>query len=230
VTVEEYGPLELLHRLQYWLLLAAAGALAVTAWRRRLAQRDAPTAPTPHLMIVAAMMSVALAMMLLLYTLTNWAEHRVLSAFLLCGALLSVAAPGRMPLVLAGALVASNVLTASTFLRSFEQSRRDHFIWDRRGVYTLEDALAGNVSYRADQPRWCNTLLTSQFPPYLIAVPPGIGLSVVREPDQLRLPPRSRYLLLDEPAQVELKDATHITPIAELPYGTLYYNLDADCD
>ena len=57
-------------------------------------------------------MAVALAAMLLLYQFTNYAEHRVLSAFLLFGALLCVAAPGRIgPLLVAG-LVLSNVVSA----------------------------------------------------------------------------------------------------------------------
>jgi hypothetical protein len=228
VMIEEYAPLEVLHRAQYWGFLVLAFVLAILACRRARTWREAPAS---HLLVTTVVMSAAMALMLLLYTLTNWAEHRVLSAFLLFGALLCVAAPGRAPLLLACALIVSNLVTTRTFLESFRDGRRDHFVWDRRGVYELTDALAGHVAYQPRESRWCNTLLTSQYPPYLIAVPAGIGLSVVREPDQLDLPLRSRYLLLDEPSFGLFKAPLHVSPpLATLPYGTLYLNLDAQCE
>jgi len=222
VNVAEYHPLELLHRLQYWGVLVAATVLAVRAVRRDDARESAT-----HLTLVVGVMSTALALMLLLYTLTNWAEQRVLSAFLLFGALLLVAARTRAPLVLAAALVVSNLATSGVFLRGFDDSRREQFVWDRRGVYALQDALSGRVVYRQDQSRWCNTLLASQYPPYLIAVPAGIGISVVREPDQMHLPPRSHYLLLD--SLTDFRGALRLEAMATLPYGTLYRNLDSGC-
>jgi hypothetical protein len=153
----------------------------------------------------------------------------VLSAFLLFGVLLTLAAPGRAPLLLVAALIVSNVATAGTFRRVFEAKRQDQFIWDRRGVYALEDALAGHLTYRRDQGRWCNTLLTAQTPPYLIAVPAGIGISVVREPDQMSTP-RSHYLLLDPAAVDDFRGPVRTRPLATLPYGTLYENLDSGCN
>jgi hypothetical protein len=71
---------------------------------------------------------------------------------------------------------------------------------------------------------------TAQYPPYLIAVPAGIGLSVVREPDRVAMPPRSRYLLLDQPALAEFTAPLNVKALVTLPYGTLYENLDARCE
>ncbi len=176
-------------------------------------------------------MFTILGLMLVLYSLTNWAEHRVLSAFLLFGALLTLAAPGRAPLVLVAALIVSNVATAGTFVRVFEAKRQEQFIWDHRGVNVLQETLEANrVVYRKDQSRWCNTLLTAQEPPHLIAVPAGIGISVVRESDQMSMPPRSRYLLLDESALAHFQRPVRVQPLATLPYGTLYLNLESGCD
>jgi hypothetical protein len=226
-TFGEYDALEVVHRLQYWCFLVATIGLAVRAAWRESAWRSGPTM---HLMVAAVSMGAALGLMLLLYTFTNWAEHRVLSAFLLFGALVSLAAPGRAPVLLVAALVLSNVASTGTFLRVFEAKRQEQFVWDRRGVHALQEALAGRVVYRHDQPRWCNTLLTAQEPPYLIAVPAGVGISVVREPDQLKLPPRSRYLLLDAPALADFRAPIRIQALTTLPYGTLYLNLDSECD
>ena len=228
VTFSEYDDLEILHRVQYWGFLVASLALAAVLWWRRSRWRAGPLA---HLAVSATSMFTILGLMLVLYSLTNWAEHRVLSAFLLFGALLTLAAPGRAPLLLVAALIASNVATAGTFRRVFEAKRQEQFIWDHRGVNALQETLEANrVAYRQDQSRWCNTLLTAQEPPHLIAVPAGIGISVVRESDQLSMPPRSRYLLLDESALAHFQRPVKVQPLATLPYGTLYLNLESGCD
>lgn len=225
-TTGEYDVLEILHRVQYWLFLAAGIVLAVHARWRQASWRSVPA---QHLAVAVAAMGAAITLMLLLYTLTNWAEHRVLSAFLVFGVLVTLAAPGRVPVLLVAALIASNVATAATFRRVFEAKRQEQYIWDRRGVLDLEEALAGRVIYRAGEPRWCNTLLTAQEPPYLIAVPAGVGISVVREPDQMPHTPHSRYLLVDESTLGNFQRPPRVDKLAMLPYGNLYLNRDADC-
>lgn len=223
----DYEALELLHRAQYWAwLVASFVVIASGAWRWRTSRTSSPSL---HLVVGAGALAGAVVLLFLLYTLTNWAEHRILSAFLLFAALLCVAAPGRAPLAITLALVVSNILMTSTFVSGFEHARRDNFIWDRRGVSELSDALADRVIYRADASRWCNTLLTAQYPPFLIAVPAGIGLSVVREGDILPLPPHSQYLLIDQRTRAEFRRPVRLETLATLPYGTLYRNLESGC-
>ena len=218
---DQFHPIELLERYQYVALLVSTAALAVVATRARR--------PAPHLTVAAVSLTMAFVAMLLLYQFTNYAEHRVLSAFLLFGVLLCIAAPGRIgPLLVAG-IILSNMVSARTSLIEFEDIWRDRFTWDRRGVFELERALAGTVVYRPGASRWCNTLLTSQYPPHLIAVPAGIGISVVRKPELMTLPPRSHYMLLDELVRAAFTGPLNLDPIATLPYGTLYVNRDSGC-
>jgi hypothetical protein len=61
-------------------------------------------------------------------------------------------------------------------------------------------------------------------------ISPGIGLSVLQNPDRIVPRPRSRYLLLDESALAAFRSPLNVDPIVALPYGTLYVNRDADCD
>jgi hypothetical protein len=227
VNVSDYHRLEILQRVQYWVFLLVGLALIIRGVWKRSEWRSAPAI---HLILAAAAMLTALSLMLVLYTLTNQAEYRVLSAFLLFGALVVLAAPGRAPVLVVGLLIVSNAAAAATFVDEFEAGHREHFVWDRRGVYELETALAGRVVYHANQPRWCNTLLTAQYPPYLIGVPSGIGLSVVREPDRVAMPPRSRYLLLDTRSLSGFTAPLNVKALVTLPYGTLYENLDARCE
>src|SRR5262249_42851158 len=143
--------------------------------------------------------------------------------------LLCMAAPGRPAVLLASALLMSNLVTVKPFLDSFSNERSDNFVWDRRGSYELADAIDGRLVYHPGADRWCNTLPASQYPPHLIVVPAGIGLSIVREPNEMRLPPRSQFLLLDEAARADFSGPIHVQPLATLAYGTLYLNLDSGC-
>jgi hypothetical protein len=221
MSPDQFHPIELLERYQYGMVLLVSALAAVIArWRARL---------NPHVTVAAAAMALALTAMLVLYQFTNFAEHRVLSAFLLFGALLCLAAPGRIGPLLVAALILSNLASARTSLIELEDAWRERFIWDRRGVSELEHAIDGTVVYRPGASRWCNTLLTSQYPPHLIAVPAGIGLSVVRKPELMTLPPRSHYMLLDDAVRAAFTRPIDLDPVATLPYGTLYVNRESGC-
>jgi hypothetical protein len=221
----QFHPIELLQRFQYGALLLATVLMAVVSmWRRRYMQ-----SLTPHYVIAAAALAFALVAMILLYQFTNFAEHRVLSAFLLFGTMLCIAAPGRMGPAFGVGIVLISLAGARTSLIEIEDAWRDRFIWDRHGVAKLEAALGETVVYRPDKSRWCNTLLTSQYPPQLIGVPAGIGLSVVRKPERMTLPPRSGYLLLDDEVRAAFTGPLTLEKVTTLPYGTLYVNRDAQC-
>jgi hypothetical protein len=199
-------------------------------WKRRKQTQRLAHGSTPHLVITAAALAVALSAMLLLYQFSNYAEHRVLSTFLLFGAMLCLLAPGRIGPALAAGIVVSGIVSAPGSLMDLEDEWAPRFEWDRHSVAELEQALDGAIRYQPDASRWCNTLLTSQYPPQLIAVPGGIGLSVVRQPEKMTLPPRSRYMLLDESVLARFTHPLHVEPVATLPYGTLYVNHDARCE
>ena len=228
---EEFHPIELLERYQYGaLMLATMMASVVAMWKRRVQTLRLAHGPTPHLVITAAALAMALTAMLLLYQFTNYAEHRVLSAFLLFGAMLCVAAPGWIGPALVAGLALSSVVSAPQSLADLENAWEPRFIWDRHGTAELERALGGTIAYHPEASRWCNTLLTSQYPPQLIAVPGGIGLSVVRKPEDMTVPPQSHYLLLDEPVRARFTYPLDLQPVATLPYGTLYVNRHAKCE
>lgn len=227
MSLGDYEPFEVLFRLQYWGWLVC-GAIALGAATVPRASRA--TVWMPHVLAGATAMAGAMTFMLVLYTFTNAAEHRVLSAFLLLAAVLAAVAPGKTGPMLAAVLIASNLATTTLFLHALKEERQDNFVWDHRGYRTLDSVLREHgVAFRAGEPRWCNTLLTSQFPPFLTAVPGGVGISVVREPEVMQLPAKSRYLLLDDRALAVFAQPPRTQPLATLPYGTLYLNLDAEC-
>ena len=222
---DQYHPIELLQRYQYAAFLLAASASAVWAFRRR----NQTPGEAPYLLVTAVALGTALAAMLLMYEFASFAEHRVLSAFLVFGALLCVAAPGHLgPLLVAG-LVLSNAVNVQMALGEFRDVWRDRFRPASQDLTEMEHAVHGKVVYREGSSRWCNTLLTSVYPPSLIAVPAGIGLSVLQKPELLDVPPHSHYMLLDEAMRAAFPVAPNLEVIATLPYGTLYVNRDSSC-
>jgi hypothetical protein len=219
---DQYHPIELLFRHQYVAFLLVACAATVWAVRRR--------SVAPHVAIAAIALTTGITAMLLLYEFASFAEHRVLSAFLLFAAMLCVAAPGRLgPLLVAG-LVLSNVLSVHMALTEFEAVWRDRFRWAGQDLSDLTQAIDGKVVYREGVSRWCNTLLTVQYPRSLIAIPAGIGLSVVRKAELLHFPLRSHYILIDDQLRAASPEPLHLDAIATLPYGTFYVNRDSGCD
>lgn len=222
---DQYHPIELLQRYQYAAFLLAAGAATASAIRRR----GQTPGPTSQLLVSAIALGTALAAMLLLYEFASFAEHRVLSAFLVFSAMLCVAAPGRLgPLLVAGLLL-SNVVNVRMAIGEFESVWRDRFLWEGQDLSEMEQAVHGKVVYRAGSSRWCNTLLTSKYPSSLIAVPAGIGLSLVQKPELVPSPPRSHYMLLDDAMRAAFPVPPNLDLIATLPYGTLYVNRDSGC-
>jgi hypothetical protein len=216
-TPDQFEAIEILQRYQYLaFLIVTMVALAVS--RRR------------HFLIAGAAMLTAAAAMFVMYEFASFAEHRVLSAFLLFGALLCLAAPGKIGPVLVAGLIFSNLASARVSLTNIEAGRRDQFRYDDSGVRQMQQAISGKVVYRPGASRWCNTLLTSQFPPDLIAIPPGIGLSVVQRPERVGRAPKSRYLLLDQPMRAAFANPLDVEEIATLPYGVLYFNRSVACE
>jgi hypothetical protein len=67
----------------------------------------------------------------------------------------------------------------------------------------------------------------------ILAIPAGVGISYVRQPDKLAFPLKSRYLLFDSPADeglyVHLQPHLNTRLLAHLSIGDLYLNQDAAC-
>lgn len=222
---DQYQSIELLQRYQYVAVLLTASAASLWAFRRK----NQSGGRSLHLPIVAASLGTALAAMLMVYEFASFAEHRVLSAFLLFSAMLCLAAPSRMALVIVLGLVLSNVVTVRMAMTEFEATWRDRFLWAEQDLTEMQHAVHGRVVYRRDSSRWCNTLLTSAYPSSLIAVPAGIGLSVLQKPESFRAPPRSRYVLLDDEVRSAFSVPLDLDAVATLPYGTLYVNRGSGC-
>lgn len=168
------------------------------------------------------------------YHLHDWFGFRWIAANLFFSVLLLVAfMRWRVSLAVIGALVIMLPLT----LQSYTQLHESHIV-DAEAQADYEDwrqTLAEVLVYQPEaETGWCNTLLVAlpgaYEPVQLLAVQPGIGLSIWQPLVIPNLPFQSAYLLLDDERLAQYPDDIHVETIGEFEKGTLYRNLDADCE
>jgi hypothetical protein len=97
--------------------------------------------------------------------------------------------------------------------------------------------LADTLSYDPDADPWCNTVLFDLFyllgeTSVMVAVPPGIGLSITEAvPEGLMPPaPKSGFVALRDGKYESYRPELNLEPVLRLPEGMLYRNLDAQCE
>jgi hypothetical protein len=91
--------------------------------------------------------------------------------------------------------------------------------------------------YQADAPTpWCNSVLHTVYylsPPatsaLLLGIDSGMGISILPTFEQMSLPLKSRYLILDDGFYAQHGQVLHTQPLLDVPGGKLYLNLDAAC-
>jgi hypothetical protein len=97
-----------------------------------------------------------------------------------------------------------------------------------------QESLNKLVTYDEDTDNpWCNTIMIplSFYDVRLTGLHPGIGVSYLLSYDNQKSPLQSKYLLLDDENYSILTEHYHLQaePLASLPIGNLYRNLDAIC-
>jgi hypothetical protein len=133
----------------------------------------------------------ALAVVVLLYDVSDWRDYRVLAPHVLLSALVALARSERVFVVLA---LAADLAFVGAFGSAFSELHREHF----GRVAPETTSLSRYITYRSGMPAWENTLIVD-MPNYeakLLNVPAGVGLTLWLHGDSRHI--RSRYLLVTE--------------------------------
>jgi len=186
----------------------------------------------PETFVIIITLMVALIAHALFYTIAEWYSFRLLSPFLLFVVVIIIAMR-RVRIVLA--LMASALIFLPAFLSSYSYWRAGNFSVDVDAIEVFGVAVKDVIVYDNQTSNgWCNTLLTSSTIGYrteFLGLPPQIGFSVVFSPNLMAtIPPKSRYLLLDQLTLDKLKEKLHIRLLTHTNIGNLYLNLDSDCN
>jgi hypothetical protein len=214
------------------LVLTARAVVLLAHWRTR---RPAPAGYSPaELFFHIFNLGTIVAGTLTVYIMAG--AYRVIGAHLLLSLLLMIRF---RRLALVAAVIVAYALATPSFAAEYRQWKPT-FTFDLEQLRTLRASVARHVTYdaRALSP-WCNTILIP-VPLYdyrVTLIPPGIGVSFILSwdpshlPEALRLPVKSRYLLLDDATHQALEATGQFRAdrLDRLEIGTLYMNRDAAC-
>jgi hypothetical protein len=217
-------------------LAALSGVLAVTAAARAMATRRTDTssgdlvARVPLNADVFNLVTLGTALLAFLgfYFDSQASISRVTAPFVLLSMLVLVMTRYRLWVV--GAVVAANILVAPSFVEQYREWRSAMFgLDDREAIDNLRQQMQALIPYQPGKDPWCNTLLTMVYPPAIITVPAGIGLSMATRRTPSAEPVKSRYLLLSDNGLELYGGATGLRHLAKTVLGDLYLNPAAPC-
>ena len=226
------------------LVLGLALAAGVLAWRTR---------PRRELVFHAYNLGSMLFATLFTYVYGLWGDYRVFSAHLLITVLLLATSRAAVARRLAVLALLGQIGSVGPFIEAFRVFG-ESYRYDTERIDAFGVAARRALVFDARQDAWCNTLV-SVNPPYfypeMVALPPGLGVTMLFGSGEGRRPAlRSRYVLLDPddrrrwslgtPTVTRLEtDRIRVTvgswlslqlkPLASTPVGQLYENLDARC-
>jgi hypothetical protein len=116
----------------------------------------------------------------------------------------------------------------TTFSLIVAANHRERLVTPAAKIAALHSAIAGRIEYEPSSDPWANTVLVPKdwLYPQMLAISPGIGISIVVNYDDMSLPVKSRYVIL--PAKwVRAQSGYHLRHLTDTPLGPLYLNLDS---
>lgn len=221
------APLERSMRYQVLIVLALAlGLLAYGVYRRR---HDGSKPGKLDVLSLFHVLNLApvLLFILTLYDVFDWRDFRMFAPHLLLSILLTIPfIPRHLTRPWAGqhlfvyVPLALNLLLTISFLLTFQSFHAAHFASDARP----RTHLASLVTYQPGAQAWHNTVLVdgANYTAQLMDLPPGIGVSTILAPGELKQPIKSRYLLVSDATMKQLGNPPGWELLGTTPTGNLY--------
>ena len=149
-------------------------------------------------------------------------EFHILAPHLLTALFVVAGAGGRWLAV--PALI--NIALLPTVLPAYFDVHDGRFV-GTAAISQFSEAVHDRVAFDDAAPSgWSNTVLmhVDLLQPPLLGLPHGVAISFVLDWEDQPMPPRSRYLLLSERDEPQVRPHVSLTKIADTPLGTLYRN------
>jgi len=231
-----YGhPLEILQRYQVILLMVATGGLtiAVGVKNRVFSDKRLGSFWNPgkdavfHLYNLGSIVLFSVAF----YDIHSWRDYRTFAPHLLLTILLLIER-GRKNWrsCLVTLIIFGNIILCPMFLDVFKEFRSHNFQYDASRIESFRFVVHRLLVYDRESSPWCNTLLTSTFPPELTALTAGFGFSAVFDWNRIKFPLKSRYILLTSEDRSMLGNRADLELLSTTPIGNIYLNLDSGCN
>jgi hypothetical protein len=193
--------------------------MAVAAFRTWRATRAAPADR-----FAVWFTGVTFAGVILVGDVEGWRDYRLLGPMLLCAALVGCASGSVWPAWLAAVNIAVTPMAVETFVAR----HRNRFLADTTRIEYFRRDVAPLLRYDPAVSGWGNTVLmhVDAYQNDLLGMPPGIGLASTLHWDQVRLPMKSRYVLVRAADRNDFPKGVRVRPVGETVSGALYENLD----
>jgi hypothetical protein len=222
-----YYQTSVVQRLEAVAILVLAVGLLIRAIRRR--DQDSAALAT------VAGLAVLLPFVLVFALYDLGAGTRMIATNLLFVAVLAaLSARVRVECALPLLLVVTNLATLSCFHNDVVTSVRYNYALgaNPRTVAGFRAELAGHLTYQPGADRWCNTVLVANSNPFaypVLAVPPGIGISVDLN-QEFAGPLRSGYVLTTDAIRPKLPGGgAQLILLTNTSQGALYRNPASPC-
>jgi hypothetical protein len=205
----------------------ALGVIVRRAYRHRRGTLDPDTPVVDPLCALHVFNLVPVGVIVLaLYDLGEWRDFRVIAPHVMVSVLASI------PFVRGGALqrvyvrlpLVVNAVLVLAFVPAFNTFHKDQFSADLSGPNVL-----ATVPYVPGASPWENTVLIDAYnnTTDLLALPPGVGVSLILGPYTLHQPIKSRYLLVNDHTLFQLGNPPGFELLGAIKTGKLYRRVDA---
>jgi hypothetical protein len=228
VTFTAGRSLEMGQRFQIVFFVMISVPLAILCLWKAISAQHAPVhSKALEAVFHLSNLGLILAATIIFYRLNGWRDYRVLAPHLFLSFLLLIQFRRYWLVAL---VIAVNVLMFPKFREIYPEADFHH---SQIEIADFRSSIEPHLVFEAEQTSaWCNTLLlysSSVLGPVFTAVPPGIGISVVRENETVGFPLRSSYVFLDEATYNQWAEGLNVELLTITSIGTLYHNRDAEC-
>jgi hypothetical protein len=228
--------LAIVQRYMILILLLLFGASALLKLdRARQFVRFVPRLEWREIVFHSFNLGIPLMFNFTIYDFFEWHDYRNLAPHFLLSLLVFLAYRRYTWMIV---VVIVHLLLLPTFLQTYREFWGPGFTFDHQRIDSFKEATQAVIVYDPEASNaWCNTLLMRMtdwgelkavFPPELMALHPGIGISFFFEFYNLSLPLKSKYLLLDE-ATRNTFPTVNTELLGTTSIGNIYLNLDAAC-
>jgi hypothetical protein len=176
-----------------------------------------------------------LFLIIVVYDVGSWRDYRLLSGHVVLSGFLLI---GRRRWGVLAAVLLISLLTLPLTLSTTREWTQE-YLKQQRIVSRLEESnpqIDAVVQYDSTlSPALCNTVTHTVYFGFisthiLLAIEPGIGLTILLSDADVHLPFQAHYLLLDNDFITRYSSQLHVEFLLSVPGGVLYRNLDAPCN
>ena len=158
-----------------------------------------------------------------------WQGYRTVSAHVLASLLLLILTRRFRPV---GAVVLVSLACLPLFPKLSDAYYDANFHYSESEIDAVAATTGPFLRYDPGAPDgWCNTVQVSvsSYNYRLLRLDPGLGAAMLYDVEALTLPPRSKFLLLNEDDASVLQEQISLEYLADTPGARLYYNPMSGC-